>query len=64
MNLSILNKKASLKILLVLVLATNIITYYFVHKKDVLNSEKTINELNSNLYSRNRIIFLLYKCKN
>ncbi len=53
MNLSIFKRKTSLKVLLVLVLATNFVTYYFVHKKDLTNSENNINELNSDLLTSN-----------
>jgi beta-lactamase class A len=53
MNLSILNKKTSLKYILVLVLATNLVTYYFVHKTDLSDSENNIDELKSDLYSSN-----------
>jgi beta-lactamase class A len=53
MNLSILNKKTSLKILLLLVLVSNFVTYYFVHKKDLSNSQNNIEELKSELSNSN-----------
>lgn len=51
MNLIFLNKKISLKFILIFLILTNIITYYFISKKDQLKSEQTIAELNNSSIS-------------
>lgn len=49
MNLTILNKKISLKFILIAVILTNIITYYFITNEEQLKSEQTIAALHSEL---------------
>ena len=48
MNLTFLNKNISLKSILISVILSNSVTYYFITKKEQLKSEQTIAELNSN----------------
>lgn len=49
MNLTILSKKISLKFILISVILTNIITYYFITNEERLKSDKTIATLHSEL---------------
>lgn len=63
MNLSIFNRKTSLKIILVLVLVTNFATYYFVHKKDLSNSQNNIEELKSELSNSNNSDYKIKRMK-
>jgi beta-lactamase class A len=63
MNLLIFNRKTSLKIILVLVLVTNFLTYYFVHKKELSNSQNNIEELKSELSNPNNSDYKIKRMK-